>query len=140
MSRSLFSQSPFRPIYRGERAVHVSGLGQDKDITDVFGDVGESVTGLLGDLDQYIEKLPVGVAGPYTQRRDECMRKSSIHQYTCLYSLFQDIKKALKDDGDKPVSPVTPLTKPPASGGLPIVPIVVGGIAAAAVLYAIFKP
>jgi hypothetical protein len=137
MSRSLFSASPFRPVY-GNRTVRLHGLGQD-DIKDIFGDVGEDVTKLVGDLDQYIEKLPVGVAGPYAQRRDDCMRKSTLEQYKCLYDLFQDIKKALKDEEERPTVTPGPTIKPSASGGLPIVPIVIGGIATAAVLYAVFK-
>lgn len=130
--------SPFRPVY-GNRTVHIRGLGQDS-IQDIFGEGGEAVIKLVGELDQYIEKLPVGVAGPYAQRRDDCMRKSTFEQYKCLYDLFQDIKQALKDEEDRPTTPpVKPPVKPPVSGGLPIVPIVVGGIAAAAILYAVFK-
>lgn len=137
MSRSLFLQSPFRPIYRSEQAVRINGLGQDA-IKDIFGDLGETVTGLIGDLDGYIEKLPVGVAGPYAARRDECMKKSTVEQYTCLYKLLQDIKDALKGEEDKPAPVVKPVVKT-ASSGFPIIPVAIGGVAVAAILYAIFK-
>lgn len=136
MSRSLFSASPFRPIY-GDRMVRVQGLGQG--ITDIFGEGAEAVSKLFGELDGLIEKLPVGIAGPYGKRRDDCMRKSTIEQYVCLYKLFQDIKQALKDEEDRPKTPVVIPPKPSTSGGLPLVPMVVGSIAVAAVLYAVFK-
>jgi hypothetical protein len=117
--------------------VYINGLGQN--VKDIFGDLGETVTGLIGDLDGYIEKLPVGVAGPYTARRDECMRKSTVEQYACLYRLLQDIKDVLKGGGTNPSPTVKPPAKVQASGGLPIVPIVIGGVAVAAVLYAVLK-
>jgi len=97
------------------------------------GDVGS----ILGDLDQLILKLPVDVAGNYSKRRDECIAKPLISQYKCLYDLFQDIKKAYKDDGT-PAKPPPPPPPPPPKSELPIVPIAIGAVAAVALLYVAF--
>lgn len=134
MTRSLFSMSPFRAGYDLQPARLGLGSLLD-DITDLVGDVGP----LLKDFDAALAKLPVGVAGPFAARRDECLKKSTVEKYKCLYDLFQDVKKALKDEEDK-VSPApAPVQPQPSGSGFPVVPVVIGGIAAAAILYAVFK-
>lgn len=132
MNRSMFQSSPFRASY-GVQPIAMGRpvrMGQLEDI------LGDDVTGLIGDLDGLILKLPVDVAGNFSKRRDECVAKPMISQYKCLYDLFQDIKKAYKDDG----SPVAPPPPPPpvAKSELPILPIAIGAVAAAALLYVAF--
>jgi len=136
MSRSLFQASPFRPSY-GVRAVRVV-MGQQPFVGNFLDDqTGGDVGSILGDLDQLILKLPVDVAGNYSKRRDECIAKPLISQYKCLYDLFQDIKKAYKDDGT-PAKPPPPPPPPPPKSELPIVPIAIGAVAAVALLYVAF--
>ena len=133
MNRSMFQSSPFRASY-GVQPIAMGRpvrMGQLEDI------LGDDVTGLIGDLDGLILKLPVDVAGNFSKRRDECVAKPMISQYKCLYDLFQDIKKAYKDDGS-PVAPPPPPPPPVAKSELPILPIAIGAVAAAALLYVAF--
>jgi hypothetical protein len=131
MNRSLFQSSPFRSTY-GLHPVRPRGLGQLDDLT-------EAVQPLLDEFDSFISKLPIEVAGPYAKRRDECMAKSTLSQYKCLYDLFQDVKRAYKDDGSPTApAPVKPSTPPPSSG-LPLLPIAAGAVGLAALLYFAFK-
>jgi hypothetical protein len=105
------------------------GQGFLDDLTG--GGVGE----ILSELDSLILKLPVDVAGNFSRRRDECVAKPLISQYKCLYDLFQDIKRAYRGDGT-PAPPVIP-PKPPSTG-LPILPIAIGAVAVAGLLYFAF--
>lgn len=127
MNRSIFQSSPFRPSYGLQPASY--NMGQLEDF------LGEDITGLLGEFDSFLLKLPVDVAGNYGKKRDECIAKPFLRQYKCLYDLFQEIKKAYKDDG----TPVTPTpTKPPPKSELPILPIAIGAVALTAILYFAF--
>lgn len=128
MNRSIFQSSPFRPSYGLQPARYNMGQGILDDIT------GGSVSEILKTLDEWILKLPLDVAGNYSKRRDACVAKPFWSQYKCLYDLFQDIKRDFKDGPSAP--PVTPTPKPPS--GIPILPIAIGGIAAAALLYLAF--
>lgn len=135
MNRSMFQASPFRPSYGLQPILQGPSMGQEGFIDDL---TGGSISDILGELDSFILKLPVDAAGPYAKRRDECMAKSTFSQYKCLYDLFQDAKKAYRDDGS-PVAPtpVKPPTQPPSSG-LPILPIAAGAVGLAAILYFAF--
>ena len=141
MNRSFFSASPFRPSYGIQPLLERRRtLGQDL-LEDIFGEgTEEDVEGLLGGLESLIGKLPVGIAGPFTKRRDECLAKSNMFEkYKCLYDLFQDVKKAVKDEEERPTTPTTPPKPPAKDGGFPIVPVAIGAIAVAAIAFALFK-
>jgi hypothetical protein len=97
---------------------------------------GGDVGGLLKDLDELTLKLPVDVAGNFSKRRDECVAKPLILQYKCLYDLFQDMKKAYEGKEPPKTTPVT--TPPPPKAEFPIVPVAIGAVAAAALLYVAF--
>ncbi len=134
MNRSLFSVSPFRPSYGLQP---VGRLGQD-----FLEDLGlDDIDELTGQLDDVIAQLPVGTAGPFAKRRDECVAKSNVlEKYKCLYDLFQDVKGALRGEEEKqpPVQPPAP--RPAAKeGGFPIVPVAIGGIVVIGVAYMIIR-
>lgn len=134
MNRSLFQASPFRPAYglQPVRAQSVMGSWLD----DITGGLTDEVKPLLDELDSWIMKLPVDVAGNYSKRRDECMAKPTFSQYKCLYDLFQEIKN--RDDAPA-APPKPPAASPaPASTGIPSWAIAIGGVALAGVLYAAF--
>lgn len=137
MNRSMFQASPFRPSYGVQPARYSIGQPQES-VHNFFDDLtgGGDVGALLGDMDSLILKLPVDVAGNYSKRRDECVAKPLISQYKCLYDLFQDIKKAYKGDGSPAVTP--PPTPPAPKSEFPILPIAIGAVAAAALLYVAF--
>lgn len=132
MSRSMFQSSPFRASY----GVQPIALGRTVRMGQLDDLLGEDITGLLSDFDSLLLKLPVDVAGNFSKRRDECIAKPMISQYKCLYDLYQDIKKAYKDDG----SPAVPVVVPPPApkSEFPILPVAIGAIAAAGLLYLAF--
>lgn len=137
MNRSFFQSSPFRPSYglqpMLQPARYQVQMGQDI-ISDIF---GGDISALSKDFDSFLLKLPVDVAGNFSKRRDECIAKPTLSQYKCLYDLFQDMKKAYKGDGTPVTPPVN--TPPPApKSELPILPIAIGAVAAAGLLYFAF--
>jgi len=133
VNRSLFQSSPFRSAY-GIQPMRRPLMGQEGFLEDLTGDLAP----LMADLDSWIMKLPVDVAGNYAKRRDECMAKSTFSQYKCLYDLFQDIKREYRDDGE-PVNPVVkPTPPPPPASSLPLLPIALGAVGLGAILYIAF--
>jgi hypothetical protein len=132
MNRSIFQASPFRSSY-GLQPVRQTVMGGwlDDLTTEI---TGEDVGGLLADMDSLIAKLPVDAAGNYGKKRDDCLAKPTIAQYKCLYDLFQEIK----NHKDSAAPPVTPPAVKPAATSLPIVPIAIGAVALAGVLYFAF--
>ncbi len=134
MIRSMFQPSPFRPAYGVQPARYAMGNFLD----DLFGGGSSGDVGaLLKDLDELTLKLPVDVAGNFSKRRDECVAKPLISQYKCLYDLFQDMKKAY--EGKEPAKqPVTPPPPPPPKSEFPIVPVAIGAVGLAAILYFAF--
>jgi hypothetical protein len=110
-------------------------------IDDILEDIGlDEVDDLLGGLDELIADVPVGaLKDDYQKRRDACLEKSLPTKYTCLYDLFQDVKRALRDkDDDLPPKPTLTADKAEAdSWGW--VPWAVGGVAAAGVVFAIIQ-
>lgn len=136
-NRSIFQASPFRPAYGLQPVRYGMGAIQTVRMGDWLDDLtGGSTDAILAELDSWIVKLPVGAAGDYTKKRDECMAKSTISQYKCLYDLFQEIKRDYKDDGSPTAAPpVVPPTPKPAASGLPILPIAIGAVGLAGLLY-----
>jgi hypothetical protein len=131
MNRSIFQSSPFRPAYGLQPIRQQATMGQS-----IFDELGGDVTAINTELDSWIKQLPVDVAGHFSQRRDACLAKPIISQYKCLYDLFQDIKKAVEGKNQTP--PVVPPPSPAPSSGLPILPIAIGAVALAGVLYFAF--
>lgn len=138
MIRTMFQASPFRPSYgvqpMGDRALGPVRVVMGQNILDDL--TGGDVGGILKDLDELTLKLPVDIAGPFAKRRDECVAKPLISQYKCLYDLFQDMKKAY--EGKEPAKTPPPPPPPPPKAEFPIVPVAIGAVAAAALLYVAF--
>jgi len=138
MNRSIFQASPFRPSY-GVQPIALGRpvrIGQQPFVGNFLDDLtgGGDVGGILSEMDALILKLPVDVAGNFSKKRDECVAKPLISQYKCLYDLFQEIKKAYEGKG----TPVNTPPPPPPKSELPILPIAIGAVAAAALLYVAF--
>lgn len=138
MNRSMFQSSPFRASY-GVQPIALARtvrIGQQPFVGNFLDDLtgGGDVGGILSEMDALILKLPVDVAGNFSKKRDECVAKPLISQYKCLYDLFQEIKKAYEGKG----TPVNTPPPPPPKSELPILPIAIGAVAAAALLYVAF--
>lgn len=117
-------------------------MGQDF-LEDILDDIGLSdIENITEELDQLLTEVPIGtVKESYQKRRDECMDKSIISKYTCLYDLFQDIKRDLKDkdEGVPPKPPTVTPTPKKKENGIPILPIAVGGVVLAIIVYALVR-
>ncbi len=144
MKHTLFTASPFRPggytqsvtpLYRSAR------MGQGVD--DILQDLGiGSLDELLGELDDLITRVPIGILkSGFEVRRAECMTKSTLPKYNCLYELFQDAKRAARgEDGRAPVPTPTPTPAARPVDTFPWVPVgIAAGIGTAALLYFVFK-
>lgn len=101
------------------------GVRSAPHMGDIFDDMKNQVDALLKDLDTLLASVPVESAGPFKIRRDACLAMDSIAKYKCLYDLYEDIKKALKNTA------VTPYPAPPAPPEIPWMWI---GLAGAGVL------
>ncbi len=145
--RSLFTASPFKPKGYAQAVVPIRRLGQD-DLLDIFGDIIGAdeinlsvVEDLLEEFDQLITAMPVGtLKDSYEKQREDCMEKSNLYsKYKCLYDLFQEVKRALKNGGDGKVP--TPTRDPkPKENGFPWVPVgIAAGVGLAAVIYLIVR-
>lgn len=131
MNRSIFQSSPFRPAYGLQPIRQQATMGQG-----ILDELGGDANAINNELESWIRQLPVDVAGHFSQRRDACLAKPIISQYKCLYDLFQDIKKAVEGKNQPPPVVVPPPTPP--SSGLPILPIAIGAVALAGILYFAF--
>lgn len=140
MTRSWFSQPSFGRPSIGTVPLHgASDLGIS--FSDIVSDIlPDDITGILGELDSLIAKLPVNLVGQYSARRDECLKENILKKYKCLYNLAQDIKKSAQSGGGQglPVNP--PISTTTAPSEFPIIPVVIGGVAAAALVYALTRP
>ncbi len=152
VAHTFFSASPFKPkgYNQAVAPVHQLGLNLD-DLVDFFGDFlgvedlnAGNVDEFLAKLDSVIDELPVGaVKSGYSSRRAECMAKGVPSKYLCLWDLFQDVKRTLRDgDGIIPSPGTPPATPPPPRADeFPWVPVgIAAGIGTAALLYLVFRP
>ncbi len=152
VAHTLFSASPFKPkgYDQAVTPVHQLGLNLD-DFVDFFGDFlgvddlnAGNVDEFLSKLDSVIDELPVGaVKSGYTTRRAECMAKGVPSKYLCLWDLFQDVKRTIRNgDGVTPTTVTPPAVPPPSRAAeFPWVPVgIAAGIGTAALLYLVFRP
>jgi hypothetical protein len=145
MSHTIFSTSPFRPGGYSQAVVPISSVrtgglrmgGFFDDALEAIGISPADLDELVGNLDQLIENVPVGVLREsYEKERDACMTKSSVTKYKCLYDLFQKIK----DGGQSGATPPPPKRPSPPPDTFPWVPVgIAAGITTAALLYFAFK-
>lgn len=104
-----------------------------------FDDLLRQVEGLLPEIDDLIKDVPVDLAGNFEERRDKCLDEPITSRYQCLYALFQDIKKAIRNGDDKrpPPTPTTDDKKPKEE--FPWIWVAAGGVALAAVVFALTR-
>ncbi len=149
-SKTYFSASPFGDGGYSKSMVQAPTLGRPRvmalsrppslghpHLGGFFEDVAEALT----DVDGLLGRLPVNLAGNFTTRRDECLRKSALDpdKYTCLIKLTRDIRDALQGEGQEP-TPAPPIPRPPVQppSEFPWVPVAIGGgLTIVAIVYAI---
>ena len=151
IAHTLFSASPFKPKGYNQAVVPAHRMGGLDDWVDFFGDFlgvddinAGNVNEFLGKIDDLIDALPVGgVKKNFKDQRAECMTKNLFRKYDCLWGLFQDVKRAVRDeDGGAPID----ITPPPATSPVsradefPWVPVgIAGGITVAALVYLVVR-
>ncbi len=137
MNKNMFAGPHFRPASRDvvRRIGSTLGVLHEEALEDL------GLDDLIKDFDNLIAEVPVGVVKEsYQKRRDECMDKSVASRYMCLYNLFQDVKREIKDGGGSDTPPLVLPPKedePPSNWGW--VPWVAGGVLAVGATYAIIQ-
>lgn len=146
-AHTMFSASPFRPKGFTQAVIPAHRLGVSADdVIDIgLDDLNEGTVGeLLGELDGALAAIPLGpLKSDYEARRTACLAKTNVvSKGTCLYELFQDVKRAIRDgEGAAPVkTPTTPSTPQPTESEFPWVPVgIAAGIGTAALLYFVLR-
>lgn len=128
--RTIFGAEVF-----GGRSFQPFSLAQARAPEQAFsvvGDILEAIGVSEDDINDLLAKVPKETLGAYQKRFEECraMGVTTAKGAACMYDLYQDMKK---DVDGKPAAPPPPPPRPPEAG-FPILPVAIGGLAAAALV------
>lgn len=120
------ARHPTLPIRLGQRREYAFNI-----VEDVLQAVGIDES----DVTRLIDSLPIANQGAYRDKLAGCraMGYTTVPGAKCLYDLFQELKDVLENK--RPAAAPVPVLRPQPSGGFPILPVALGGLAAAALVY-----
>jgi|FLYK01.1.fsa_nt_gi hypothetical protein len=132
--KTIFMAEPFGKLALGWSPAYSQGRTQEtafgvfEDILQTFGIEEE-------DLIRLIDQLPKAAGEKYKAKYEECkkMGLTTASGAKCLYDLFQEVRRALKEEEEKKLTPARPLPQAPQEA-IPWWPFAIGGVAAAGLI------
>lgn len=126
----MAARHPTMPIELGQRQETAYSLVDD--ILEAVG-LGES------DIVSLIDALPIANRGVYKDKLEECKKLglTSSAGAACIYALFRELKDVVEGE-KRPEAPRPPAVQPvtrPAPAAFPLLPVALGGLAAAGLVY-----
>jgi hypothetical protein len=110
-----------------------SGLGQDTP-------AASDSAGLASGIEGFIQQLPPELLGTYNAKYQACQAKMASGNLIdigiggkCLYDLYKELEKLVKNGPPKPIAPVI------APSDFPYLPVAIGVVGLGALVYALTK-
>jgi hypothetical protein len=138
--KTIFNNQPFGNYDMGRYFASIPNdgarvMGQPETAFSAISDVFKALGIEEMDIVRLIDAMPVAQQGPYRAKLEECrkMGYTSILGARCVYDLFQDLKDVA--EGKKQPAPVLvqPIARPEPS--FPLIPVALGTLAAAGIVW-----
>lgn len=111
-------------------------MGQREQAFSVISDIFKALGIEEMDIIRLIDAMPVAQQGPYRAKLEECRKigYTSILGARCVYDLFQELKDAAEGKRPAGTTPsMQPVPRPESS--FPIIPVALGTLAAAGLVW-----
>lgn len=139
--KTIFSNPPFGRYDMGRyfASIPYDGarvMGQQETAFSVISDLFQALGIEELDIVRLIDALPISQQGPYRAKLDECkkMGYTSILGIRCVYDLFQELKDVAEGKKQPAPAPIQPIARP-VTPSFPIVPVALGTLAAAGLVW-----